>query len=138
MRNIILTELNNMNKRVRRAKKFHSIKYNNFKYETQYETFGHKVDEFSLIYCQDWFVDPSPEYYGKDFILWDQIPLKYLKVPKNTDYTYWMGWITFKDTDKWLYREDAMCGGEEKWVWREGDRPSLNKDTTMEFIEIDA
>lgn len=39
-------ELNNMNKRVRRAKKFHSIKYNNFKYETQYETFGHKVDEF--------------------------------------------------------------------------------------------
>ena len=25
-------ELNNMNKRVRRAKKFHSIKYNNFKF----------------------------------------------------------------------------------------------------------
>lgn len=132
-------ELNNMNKRVRRAKKFHSIKYNNFKYETQYETFGHKVDEFSLIYCQDWFVDPSPEYYGKDFILWDKIPQKYLKVPKDVgDYTYWMGWITFKDTNKWLYREDSMCDGEEKWIWREGDRPSLENDTTIETFIIDA
>lgn len=81
----------NMNKRIRRAKKYHSVKYNNFKYETLYETFGHKVDEFSLIYCQDWFVDPSPEYYGKNIILWDKIPQKYLKVPKNTNYTYWMG-----------------------------------------------
>lgn len=128
----------NMNKRIRRAKKYHSVKYNNFKYETLYETFGHKVDEFSLIYCQDWFVDPSPEYYGKGLIFWDNIPLKYLKVPKNTDYTYWMGWITFKDTDKWLYREDVMCGGEEKWVWREGNRPSLENDTTMETFIIDA
>lgn len=128
----------NMNKRIRRAKKYHSVKYNNFKYETLYETFGHKVDEFSLIYCQDWFVDPSPEYYGKGLIFWDKIPQKYLKVPKNTDYTYWMGWITFKDTDKWLYREDVMCGGEEKWVWREGDRPSLENDTTMETFIIDA
>lgn len=128
-----------MNKKMRRAKKYHSVKYNNFKYETLYETFGHKVDEFSLIYCQDWFCDPSPEYYGKGLIFWDKIPLKYLKVPKNVgDYTYWMGWITFKDTNKWLYREDAMCGGEEKWVWREGDRPSLENDTTMETFIIDA
>ena len=73
----------NVNKKMRRAKKYHSVKYNNFKYETLYETFGHKVDEFSLIYCQDWFCDPSPEYYGKDIILWDQIPLKYLKIPKK-------------------------------------------------------
>ena len=126
----------NMNKRIRRAKKYHSVKYNNFKYETLYETFGHKVDEFSLIYCQDWFVDPSPEYFGKDFILWDQIPLKYLKIPKNTDYTYWIGWITLKDTPKWLYRTEE--DGVERWIWREGDRPTLNNDTTMEFIEIDA
>lgn len=137
MKAIILTE-RNVKKKMRRAKKYHSVKYNNFKYETLYETFGHKVDEFSLIYCQDWFVDPSPEYYGKDIILWDKIPQKYLKVPKDVgDYTYWMGWITFKDTNKWLYREDAMCGGVEKWIWREGDRPSLKNDTTMETFVID-
>ena len=59
-------------------------------------------------------------------------------MPKNTDYTYWMGWITFKDTDKWLYRTDSMCDGEEKWIWREGDRPSLDNDTTMETFIVDA
>lgn len=129
----------NVNKKMRRAKKYHSVKYNNFKYDTLDVIFGHKVDEYSLIYCQDWFCDPSPEYYGKDIILWDQIPLKYLKIPKDVgDYTYWMGWITFKDTNKWLYREDAMCGGKEKWIWREGDRPSLENDTTMETFIIDA
>lgn len=127
-----------MNKKMRRAKKYHSVKYNNFKYDTLDVIFGHKVDEFSLIYCQDWFIDPSPEYYGKGLIFWDKIPLKYLKVPKNTDYTYWMGWITFKDTDKWLYRTDSMCDGEEKWIWREGDRPSLDNDTTMETFIVDA
>lgn len=137
MRNIILTERNKMNKKIRQSKRFrHSKKCSNFKYETQIATFGHKIDEFSLIYCQDWFVDPSPEYFGKDFILWDQIPLKYLKIPKNTDYTYWIGWITLKDTPKWLYRTEE--DGVERWIWREGDRPSLNNDTTMEFIEIDA
>lgn len=137
MRNIILTERNKMNKKIRQSKRFrHSKKCSNFKYETQIATFGHKIDEFSLIYCQDWFVDPSPEYFGKDFILWDQIPLKYLKIPKNTDYTYWIGWITLKDTPKWLYRTEE--DGVERWIWREGDRPILNNDTTMEFIEIDA
>lgn len=130
-------ELNRVNKKIRQSKRFrHSKKCSNFKYETLLATFCHKIDEFSLIYCQDWFVDPSPEYYGKDFILWDNIPLKYLKVPKNTDYTYWMGWITLKDTPKWLYRTEE--DGVEKWIWREGDRPTLNNDTTMEFIEIDA
>lgn len=129
-----------MNKKTRYSKRFHrNAKCSNFKYDTLIATFGHKVDEYSLIYCQDWFVDPSPEYYGKDIILWNQIPLKYLKVPKNVgDYTYWMGWITFKDTDKWLYRTDSMCDGEEKWIWREGDRPSLENDTTMETFVIDA
>lgn len=126
-----------MNKKIRQSKRFrHSKKCSNFKYETQIATFGHKIDEFSLIYCQDWFVDPSPEYFGKDFILWDQIPLKYLKIPKNTDYTYWIGWITLKDTPKWLYRTEE--DGVERWIWREGDRPTLNNDTTMEFIEINA
>ena len=126
-----------MNKKIRQSKRFrHFKKCSNFKYETQIATFGHKIDEFSLIYCQDWFVDPSPEYFGKDFILWDQIPLKYLKIPKNTDYTYWIGWITLKDTPKWLYRTEE--DGVERWIWREGDRPTLNNDTTMEFIEIDA
>ena len=72
-----------MNKKMRRAKKYHSVKYNNFKYDTLDVIFGHKVDEFSLIYCQDWFIDPSPEYYGKGLIFWDKIPLKYLKVPKT-------------------------------------------------------
>lgn len=126
----------NVNKKMRRAKKYHSVKYNNFKYETQYETFGHKVDEYSLIYCQDWFVDPSPEYRGKDFIFWDQIPQKYLKVPKDVgNYTYWMGWITFKDTPKWLHRiEDE--NGVEKWIWMLRDRPILNNDTTIETITL--
>ena len=130
-----------MNKKIQRFKKKpnKSVRYNNFKYETQNITFGHKIDEFSIIYCQDWFCDPSPEYYGKDFILWDKIPQKYLKVPKHVgDYTYWMGWLTFKDTNKCLYRDDAMCGGEEKWIWREGNRPSLNNDTTKETFIIDA
>ena len=131
-------ERNRMNKKIRQSKRFrHSKKCSNFKYETLLATFGHKIDEFSLIYCQDWFVDPSPEYYGKDFILWDQIPLKYLKIPKNTDYTYWIGWITLKDTQKWLHW-DKDENGEEKWVWREGDRPSLENDTTMETFIIDA
>ena len=123
---------------MRRAKKYQSVRYSNFKYETLLITFGHKIDEFSLVYCQDWFCDPSPEFYGKDIILWDKIPQKYLKIPKDVgDYTYWMGWITFKDTSMWLYR-DKDENGVEKWVWRESDRPSLNHDTTMEIIEIDA
>lgn len=126
-----------MNKKIRQSKRFrHSKKCSNFKYETQIATFGHKIDEFSLIYCQDWFIDPSPEYFGKDFILWDQIPLKYLKIPKNTDYTYWLGWITLKDTPKWLYW-DKDENSVERWLWREGNRPSLNNDTTMETFIID-
>ena len=127
-----------MNKKLRKIKKLRkSISYKNFKYETITEIGNHRIDEFSLIYCQDWLVDPSPEYYGKDIILWSQIPTKYLKVPKKeTQFTYWMGWITFKDTNKWLELGDVSYEGE-KWVWREGDRPSLVNDTTMEFIEID-
>lgn len=128
-----------MNKKLKRRKRiFKNAKFSNFKYETLAAIFGYKVDEFSLIYCQDWFCDPSPEFYGKDIILWSQIPLKYLKIPKNVgDYTFWLGWITFKDTQKWLYR-DTDENGVERWIWREGDRPSLNNDTTMEIIEIDA
>lgn len=129
-----------MNKKLQKMKKelHKSVRYKDFRYETLIEIGGHKIDEFSLIYCQDWLVDPSPEYYGKDIILWSQMPKKYLKIPKaETRFTYWMGLITFKDTDKWLYRQDSI-DGEEKWVWREGDKPSLNNDTTMEVIEIDA
>lgn len=134
----IISMERNVNKKIRQSKRFrHSIKYDNFKYQTLTATFGHKIDEFSIIYCQDWFIDPSPEYFGKDFILWDQIPLKYLKIPKNTDYTYWLGWITLKDTPKWLYW-DKDENGVERWLWREGNRPSLNNDTTMETFIIDA
>ena len=48
-----------------------------------------------------------------------------------------MGWITFKDTQKWLYW-DKDENGVERWLWREGDRPSLNNDTTIETFFIDA
>ena len=106
-----------MNNKIRQSKRFRkSIKYNNFKHDTLAAIFGHRIDEFSLIYCRDWFADPSPEYYGKDIILWSQIPLKYLKIPKNVgDYTYWIGWITLKDTQKWLHW-DKDENGEEKWI----------------------
>lgn len=137
MKAIILME-RNMNNKIRQSKKFRkSIKYDNFRHATLTATFGHKIDEFSLIYCQDWFAEPSPEYYGEGDIVWNKIPRKYFKVPKKTEFTYWIGWITFKDTNKWLELGDND-NGSEKWIWREGDRPTLNNDTTMEFIEIDA
>ena len=127
-----------MNKKLRKIKKLRKdVSYRNFKHETIIEIGNHRVDEFSLIYCQDWFAEPSPEYYGEGDIVWSKIPQKYLKVSKKTEFTYWMGWITFKDTNKWLELGDASYDGE-RWIWREGDRPSLNNDTTMEFIEIDA
>lgn len=127
-----------MNKKLRKIKKLRkNVSYKNFKYETIVEIGDHRVDEFSLIYCQDWFAEPSPEYYGEGDIVWSKIPRKYLKVPKKTEFTYWIGWITLKDTNKWLELGDVSYDGE-KWIWREGDRPSLSNDTTMEFMEIDA
>lgn len=126
-----------MNKKLKKIKKLRkNVNYRNFKYETIIEIGNHRIDEFSLIYCQDWFAEPSPEYYGEGDIVWSKIPLKYLKVPKKTEFTYWIGWITFKDTNKWLELGDVNYGGE-KWIWREGNRPTLNNDTTMEFMEID-
>jgi len=127
-----------MNKKLKKIKKLRKdVSYRNFKYETIIEIGNHRVDEFSLIYCQDWFAEPSPEYYGEGDIVWSKIPRKYLKVPKKAEFTYWMGWITFKDTNKWLELGDVGYDGE-KWIWREGNKPSLENDTTMEFIEIDA
>jgi len=96
----------------------------NFKQETLDLIGNHKIDEYMFKYSMDWCFSTITSYKGKEEIAWDEIPITMRMYDKGYGSQYWKGWITFKDTDDWLEREEY--DGMEWWSWR--SKPSLEKE----------
>lgn len=96
----------------------------NFKQETLNLIGNHEVDEYYLRCIGDWDISEIPVYSGKDSIDWDSIKTNSLNYDRGFGTQCWDGWVTFKDTNDWLEREEY--DGAEWWVWR--SRPSLEEE----------
>ena len=95
-----------------------------FKQETLDLIGNHKIDEYFLKNTESWELTKDPTYKGKDKIDWEAIPKQELTYDRGYGTQCWEGWITFKDTNDWLEREEY--DGIEWWVWR--SKPSLEKE----------
>lgn len=102
-----------------------SVNELNFKDETIKMIGTLQVDEYYLKYLGTTFDEEGIQVYsGTDDINWDEIPNEYLEYYAGYGNQEWYGWITFKDSNSWLERNEY--NGAE-W-WSIYSKPSLKDE----------
>ena len=99
-----------------------SVNELNLKEETLEVIGSREVDEYHLVYLGTSFEEEGTQIYnGKGDINWDTIPQEYLEYYAGYGTQYWDGWVTFKDSNSWIERNEY--DGSE-W-WSVYSKPSL-------------
>lgn len=102
-----------------------SVNELNFKDETIEAIGNRQVEAYYFEYLGNAFDENGVQIYkGKGDINWDTIPEKYLEYYAGYGNQEWDGWVTFKDSNSWIERNE-YDGAE--W-WSVYSKPSLKDE----------